>query len=215
MKDYINIFPNAERRYVNHTKVEVRAESEGIKTIRGYAAMFNISTDLGWCKEIIQTGAFDDCLEDDIRCLFNHESEYILGRTSSKTCRVGVDNVGLWYECDLDESNTDHMNLYRSIMRGDINQSSFAFSIKEQNWTFSEGEDDVRTIIKCERLYDVSPVTYPAYESTTVSARAKADYDQMKKQIEDEKQSIIDEANERDAFVLRHRNFKLKHNIQK
>lgn len=211
MKDYINNLPNAERRYLNHNKVEVR-EDEGtkVKTIRGYAAMFNIQTDLGWCKEVIAPGAFDECLGDDIRCLFNHEAEYILGRTASNTCRVGVDTVGLWYECDLDEENSDHMNLYRSIMRGDINQSSFAFSIKESQWNFTE-EADIRTIIKCERMYDVSPVTFPAYETTTVSARSKDEYNTLKAQLIEESEGPKRDA---EAFAMRHKNFKLKNNIK-
>lgn len=211
MKDYIKTLPDAERRYIQHNKVEVREdETTQTKTIRGYAAMFNKPTDLGWCTEVISVGAFDDCLGDDVRCLFNHESEYILGRTASKTCRIGVDAEGLWYECDLDSENSDHMNLYRSIMRGDVSQSSFAFTIKEQTWKFVEGESDMRTIVKVEKLYDVSPVTYPAYGDTSVSARSKQEYDSLKAEIENEKNK---EQNEKEAFAMRHKNFKLKNNI--
>jgi len=204
MKDYINTLANAERRFLPNQKVEVRAEDSQTKTIRGYAALFNQPTDLMWCMEVIAAGAFDDCLGDDIRCLFNHSSESVLGRTLANTCRVGVDDIGLWYECDLDEGNTDHMNIYRSILRGDINQSSFAFSIKEFSWEFTD-DCDTRTILKVEKLYDVSPVTYPAYQDTTVSARGKEDYEALKKSISDEKST---EANKREAFAMKWKTIK-------
>jgi HK97 family phage prohead protease len=206
MKDYINTIDKAERRYLPNQKVEVRALADGTESyiIRGYAALFNVPTELGYCQEIIAPGAFDDCLEDDVRCLFNHSSESVLGRTKAGTLEIGTDSMGLYYECQLDSLNTDHMNLYRSIQRGDINQSSFAFTISEVQWNFSE-ELDTRTIIKCECLYDVSPVTYPAYQDTTVSARGREDYDIMKHDIAEEKQLEI---NKREAFAMRWTNFK-------
>jgi HK97 family phage prohead protease len=214
-KDYINNIPDAERRVFQGHKLQVRADESGKKTIRGYAAIYNSVTDLGWCKEIIVQGAFDDCLNDDVRCLFNHDSDNVLGRTLSGTCRVGSDYIGLWYECDLDENNTDHMNLWGCIKRGDITQSSFAFSIAECEWEFGSEEyegEDLRRIIKCGQLFDVSPVTYPAYQNTSVSARSKYDYEIQKKELLEAKAKPKSDA---DAFAMKYRNFKLKNNIQK
>lgn len=143
----------------------------------GIAAVVNQVTDMGWYEEVIMPGAFDDAINaDDLdcRCLFNHEEELILGRTKSGTCRLGVGSNGeLEYEYDADYKNPLHLQVARSIMRGDISQSSFAFTIAEYSWAKSEkyGDGYLRKIIKVGKLYDVSPVTYPAYEETMTEAR--------------------------------------------
>ena len=109
------------------------------------------------------------------RCLFNHECELILGRTKSNTCKVFVNADGnLEYTWVPDYENPTHVSVVRSIMRGDITQSSFAFTIKEQTWTDSTkyGTMGKRTIKVIDELFDVSPVTYPAYAETEADARS-------------------------------------------
>lgn len=174
-KDYISNIENAERRYFltdAKAKVEKRAEGEGEDYyITGYAAKFNNETDLGYLREIILPGAFDDVMGDDVRALKNHDENMLLGRTYSKTAEIGKDDIGLWYRVKLDSRNSDHMNLYYSIERGDISESSFAFIIKEQSFVKGEnGQNNLRKIMKIERLFDVSPVTYPAYKNTSINA---------------------------------------------
>lgn len=165
-------------------KIELRADTapaEGgdtatdSRTVVGYAALFNsASEDMGF-TEIIEPGAFSDCMNDDVRCLFNHDANLILARTASGTLHIAEDKVGLRYEFDIPD--TTFGNDFRVMLkRGDVNQSSFSFTVKEQSWeTLKDDGGDVhytRRIKKVERLYDVAPVTYPAYADTTVAIRS-------------------------------------------
>ena len=175
--------------------VNYREDGEGMpKEIGGIAAVINSVTDLGYFEEVIMAGAFDNALSKDydIRCLFNHEAELILGRTKANTCKVFVNADGnLEYTWVPDYENPTHMSVVRSIMRGDITQSSFAFTIKEQTWSESTkyGTMGKRTIKVIEDLYDVSPVTYPAYEETEADARSIAQLRDQELEIEAAKRS--------------------------
>ena len=175
--------------------VNYREDGEGMpKEIGGIAAVINSVTDLGYFEEVIMAGAFDNALSKDydIRCLFNHEADLILGRTKADTCKVFVNGDGnLEYTWVPDYENPTHMSVVRSIMRGDITQSSFAFTIKEQNWSESEkyGSMGKRSIKMIDNLYDVSPVTYPAYEDTEADARSIAQLRDQELEIEAAKQS--------------------------
>ena len=183
-----------ERRTFTGTVI-ARSEGENMpKEIGGIAAVINSVTDLGYFEEVIERGAFDYALskEYDIRCLFNHEAELILGRTLSGTCNVFVNADGnLEYTWVPDYENPTHMSVVRSIMRGDITQSSFAFTIKEQRWSESTkyGTMGKRTIMVIEDLYDVSPVTYPAYADTEADARSIVAMRDEEREIENAKQS--------------------------
>ena len=175
--------------------VNYREDGEGMpKEIGGIAAVINSVTDLGYFEEVIMAGAFDNALSKDydIRCLFNHEADLILGRTKADTCKVFVNGDGnLEYTWIPDYENPTHMSVVRSIMRGDITQSSFAFTIKEQSWSESEkyGTMGKRKITIIEDLYDVSPVTYPAYEDTEADARSIAAIRDQELEIEAAKRS--------------------------
>lgn len=148
---------------------EVRAAGDDSLVIEGYAANFDQETDLGIFREKIAHGAFDAVLEDDVRLLLNHTGAP-MARTTNGTLELTVDESGLRYRAALADTQ-EGRDLYKLIKRGDISQSSFAFTIEEQTWS----EDrNVRTIDKVGRLLDVSPVTYPAYPTTTVSARQMA-----------------------------------------
>ena len=183
-----------ERRTFTGTVI-ARAEGNAMPTeIEGIAAVINSVTDLGYFEEVIEAGAFDYALskEYDIRCLFNHEAELILGRTKANTCKVFVNADGnLEYTWVPDYENPTHVSVVRSIMRGDITQSSFAFTIKEQKWTESTkyGTMGKRTIMVIEDLYDVSPVTYPAYIDTEADARSIVAMRDQEREIESAKQS--------------------------
>jgi uncharacterized protein len=145
---------------------EVRAAGDDTLVIEGYAANFEQTTDLGYFRETIARGAFDGVLEDDVRLLLNHDGAP-MARTTNGTLELSVDESGLRYRAALADTQ-DGRDLYKLIKRGDISQSSFAFTIEEQSWNEDRTE---RTISKVGRLMDVSPVTYPAYPTTTVSAR--------------------------------------------
>lgn len=183
-----------ERRIFTGTVI-ARAEGEDMpKQIGGIAAVINSVTDLGYFEEVIERGAFDYALnkEYDIRCLFNHEAELILGRTTASTCNVFVNGDGnLEYTWVPDYENPTHMSVVRSIMRGDITQSSFAFTIREQKFTDSVkyGTMGKRSITVIEDLYDVSPVTYPAYSDTEADARSLMAMRQQELEIENARHS--------------------------
>jgi HK97 family phage prohead protease len=159
-----------ERRYA---KIEVRAKDDGAasRTIRGYAALFESPTDLGYITEEIAKGAFDDVLKNDVVALFNHDANLPLSR-SGAGLTIGVDDTGLWYEFDAPNTTVGN-DLLENIRSGVIKQSSFSFSVKEEKWTdMGKNKPHKRTILKVEQLYDVSPVTFPAYADTTVATRS-------------------------------------------
>jgi HK97 family phage prohead protease len=139
---------------------------------------------MGWYKEMIMQGAFDEVLGDDVRALVNHEDELVLARTKSKTLELWLDEKGnLKYRFKV-PNRSYALDLYDAIVAGDVDQSSFAFTVKEESWVNGQGgEPDLRKIIKFEKLYDVSPVTFPAYEDTTV---AKRNHETIEKPIVEE-----------------------------
>jgi len=168
-----------ERRVFALDKIGVEMRGEGDKAtpvIRGHAAIFDtLSDNLGGFREQIAPGAFDDVLSDDVRALFNHNPDHILGRSQAGTLRLSVDNTGLSYEVDPPDTQIGR-DLVTSMRRGDINQSSFAFTVAPDGDSWDEDEDGrvVRTITKFKQLFDVSPVTYPAYPDATVGLRSLA-----------------------------------------
>lgn len=162
-----------ERRLVT-ASIEIRTEGDdNTRRIAGYAALFHSqSEDLGGWREIILPAAFDDVIGDDVRALWNHDPSAVLGRTSSGTLRLTQDRRGLFYEVDLPDTQIGR-DIMESIRRGDINQSSFAFTVAEDFWEpGGGGAPPVRKIYKFARLFDVGPVAYPAYPATSVSVRA-------------------------------------------
>lgn len=160
-----NQYKDAEKRTAG--TIEVR-ESEGDEMIlEGYASVFNEETDLGHFREVIKPGAFDDVLDNDVRALINHDPNLVLGRTTNGTLELSVDERGLKYRVKLG-NQTYARDFYESVKRGDITQSSFAFTIDQQSWN---EERTLRSVDKVRTLLDVSPVTYPAYSQASVMAR--------------------------------------------
>lgn len=156
---------------------EFRAVREDDKPPRltGYAAVFDsLSEDLGGFRERIAKGAFAAVLGDDVRSLWNHDPNFLLGRTASGTLRLAEDEVGLAIENDMPDTAFAR-DLGVLIDRGDVREMSFAFTVGDDVWT-AEGDEVTRTITRIDRLYDVSPVTFPAYPDTSVAARAFADW---------------------------------------
>lgn len=146
------------------------------RTVVGYAAKFNSdSEDMGFI-EVIEPGAFREAIpKSDIRALFNHDPNHVLARSTSGTLKVEEDAIGLRYEFDLPETTTGN-DLLIMLQRGDVSQSSFGFTVKDQAWETKKLENGefqrTRRIKAVERLYDVSPVTYPAYADTAVAMRS-------------------------------------------
>ncbi len=157
-------------------EVEVRTEADAPAMIRGYAAVIGqVSEDMGFL-EVIEPGAFDGVLGDDVRALWNHNAEKVLGRTKTGTLRIWADERGLGYEVELPDAQWARDAL-ASVQRGDVDQSSFGFEVDEagQRWERLADGTPLRHIVRFKRLYDVSPVTFPAYQSTTAEARGMAE----------------------------------------
>ncbi len=159
--------------------INYRAVDEGMPTeFGGIAAVVDSVTDLRYFEEKIERGAFESVLEDDVRVLFNHDPSAMLGRTKSGTAKVFLNSNGdLEYTWKPDYENPLHLQVARSIMRGDVTQSSFAFTVSEYSWAKSEkyGDNSMHIVRKIDKLLDVSPVTYPAYEDTLAEARSILD----------------------------------------
>jgi len=169
------------RCFDNPVNIEIRKDDSGEekRTITGYAAVFNqLSRTIGWFKEKIDPAAFEGRLEDDVVALYNHDFNLVLARTISKTLKLEVDDTGLRYEFEAPNTTTGN-DLVEMVTRGDIQHSSFSFSVLDENWEEDEEGAEIRTILKVKRLYDVSPVTFPAYLQTNVDV-AKRSYEQWK-----------------------------------
>jgi HK97 family phage prohead protease len=156
------------------------AASDDDKKIRGYAALFNVETELyPGVREKIAPGAFRNALaKSDIRLLLNHDPNHVLGRNKAKTLTVFEDEKGLPFEANLPDSRGD---VLESIKRGDIDQCSFGFKIKSQQWDDLEDGSVMRTITEVAELFDVSVVTYAQYPETVVSHDAKEVYEKRMK----------------------------------
>ena len=185
-----------EERFLNIKTSELRAAkmqpaspadpnepAEPQLTLTGYAAVFDQGADIGgmWV-EYVRKGAFDKTLQEaDVRCLYNHDTNIVLGRNTAGTLRLKTDKTGLYFECDLPDTGAAE-SLWESINRGDVTQCSFGFRTIKDRWYQEEiaGTDSAGKPIKIMRdarellevqLFDVSPVTYAAYDGTSVSAR--------------------------------------------
>lgn len=159
--------------------LQTRNENEDEFIIEGYFAVFNQETEL-WkgAFEVIAPVAFDGTLSNDIRALINHDTALVLGRNKSGTLELKTDSRGLWGKIRLNPKDTDAMNLYERVKRGDVDQCSFGFNIIDESTEFREDGTVKWTINKAD-LHEVSVVTFPAYENTVVQAR-HAQYEEMK-----------------------------------
>ncbi len=162
------------------TKFETREEN-GEKRIEGYFAVFDSNYEL-WdgATESIGRNAFDGALADDIRALIDHETRLVLGRTTAGTLTLRVDEHGLWGSIRINEADSDAMNLYARVQRGDVSQCSFGFDILQERTDVDSATGAVHWTIEKVKLYEVSCVTFPAYKETAIQARAE-EYRDIKK----------------------------------
>lgn len=176
-----------ERRTFIMDAVKVERRDNAPPILKGHAAVFGqLSEDLGGYRESIQKGAFAEAIEkDDIRALWNHNPDHVLGRNRAGTLVLAEDSRGLSIEITPPDTQMAR-DLLVSIERGDVNQMSFAFSPKPggQDWAKDDSGQVVRTL-KAVRLYDVSPVTYPAYVQTDIGLREMRAWQESLKQPAD------------------------------
>lgn len=162
-----------EVRMLSGAQLRAKADKPGAE---GYAAVFNEVADLGWFKETIKPGAFRRAISEkqDVRALMNHDENLILGRTKSNSLTLKEDGKGLNFDCDFPDTQAAK-DLHTLMLRGDIDQCSFGFIVREQTWRqikLDDGTSDEIREIEDLDLMDVSIVTFPAYEATSCEARA-------------------------------------------
>ncbi|NHE57962.1 HK97 family phage prohead protease [Cyclobacterium plantarum] len=156
------------------SNIEFRTlEENESKYIQGYALKFDtLSKDLGGFYETINRQAINDTTDlSDVVALFNHNPLYVLARKSNDvdTLELKVDDTGLYYKFEIDEEISYHKDLFRNIQKGNISKSSFAFKVNDNGESWEKRDDKyIRTITSFKGIYDVSPVTNPAYEDTSV-----------------------------------------------
>lgn len=167
------------------SELKVRSQTEEDQTqapmIEGYFAVFNQETELwqGMFEEIAP-GAFDNSLADnDIRCLFDHDSAIVLGRSAAGTLALTVDERGLYGKVMINQDDTEAMNIYQRVKRGDISGCSFGFDPIDEE-LINRDDGTVKFIVKEADTLEVSIVTFPAYPQTEIEAR-KADVNKMTK----------------------------------
>ena len=169
---------------------ETREDGEN-PVIEGYFSVFNTTYDMGFdMSESVAPGAFTKSLSNDVRALINHDSTYVLGRTSAHTLELREDSRGLWGKITLNPNDSDAMNLYERVKRGDVSQCSFGFNIVSENTDIREDGSVHWTITEAD-LHEVSVCTFPAYEETAVSARAHDLEEIKKRQLEKRRSELI------------------------
>ena len=197
-KDERNLknYNQMEKRIFN---IETRVDSteDGRDLVVGHASVYDSrSNNLGGFYEFIERGAFTEELiaNSDVRALINHDPNLILARNTSGTLNLTADERGLKYEFEMPETSYGK-DLAISMKRGDITQSSFAFTVAEDDWSTDDEGNNIRTIKKIDRLYDISAVTYPAYNMAesdlVVAKRGLKEYQQSL--VEETKEEIIEE----------------------
>ena len=171
--------PSHDVRYIVN-QFEARTMDGSKAVISGYASIFDRSSQVlgGGFVEQIKRGAFTKTLQergtqtsrDDIKALFNHSTDLVLGSKRAGTLKLSEDTKGLHYEVDLDLDITHHRSAFKMIERGDVTNSSFGFDVIEERWSVSENSNDpvLREVLET-RLYEVSPTPFPAYEDSTVT----------------------------------------------
>lgn len=172
-----------EQKEIRSFTFEVRAEEneEHSHFLSGRPIVYNSETDLGWYRETIAEGALDGTDLRDVRFLINHNTDMIpLARsrnnTDNSTMQMIVDEEGMKIRVDLDiESNSDARALYSAVSRGDITGMSFMFTVRGDKWDDVDSDSPKRTITDISRVFEVSAVTFPAYEATSIVARGLSD----------------------------------------
>lgn len=182
---------NRQMRSVSTEFFATRDDKTQKLKIEGYFAVFNSNYEIApGLSESIAPGAFDNTLSGDIRALINHDTTLVLGRTKAKTLELRTDARGLWGSIDINPNDTDAMNLYNRVQRGDVDQCSFGFDIVNEETEFRE-DGSVHWTIKEVVLYEVSPCTFPAYEETNIAARTKERDELMKRKNEAWKEKML------------------------
>ena len=162
---------------------KLRSEGEAMY-IEGYFVVFDQPYYIDdWYEERVDRGAFEGCDMSDVRALMDHRTDMVLGRTTSNTLTLSIDDTGIFGSILVNSADTDAVNLHARVQRGDVNQASFGFD--EDSVTYDDLPDGRtrRTINSISKLYEVSVCTFPAYEGTYVTARSSDAAAQIRAEI--------------------------------
>lgn len=160
------------------TSYETRAE-ENIGIIKGRPIVFDSETDLGWYREIIDRSALDNTDLRDVRLCLDHDTSFVYARSrnnnANATMRIGVDDEGLFFEATLDLRSAKANDLFIAVQRGDMDKMSFMFVVESDEWQDLDTEKPLRIIRAISVVYELSIVTFPAYDNTSVQAASHSD----------------------------------------
>lgn len=173
-----------EKRNLTTNDVEIREDENGNKTINGYAVKWDMkSVTMGWrrFKEQFKRGAFTESLtNDDQLALWSHDTSKVLGRTKNGSLRLFEDDIGLRFELDLLDTTLGE-DAYKTIKRGDVDGVSFGFQMLKQEWDEADPDNVIRSVTHA-KLLEISPVAFPAYPDSQVSARSSDPYEHHKQE---------------------------------
>ena len=188
------------------------AGKEQLKRIDGHPAIYDSMTSIGdWYYEVIERGAFDRTDFDDVLLCVNHETRKIpLARSRrnnvNSTMRIKTDNVGLYFEADIDiDNNQEARQLYSSIQRGDMAGMSFIFNVEEESWENMDKDMPTRRVKSIKKVYEVCAASFPAYESTDINARDKSALDNAKLALDNARSQELDNSKKLDIYKLKNK----------
>lgn len=180
-----------EQRTLKLNNFETRSTEDGELHLVGYFVRYDdVYSVWDGVTESIAKGAFADSINDDVRALFNHNTDIVLGRTKAGTLKLEDRELGLWGDITINQKDTDAMNAYARNERGDISGASFGFEIESEERTVSEDGSVHYTIKKVNPLYEISLCTYPAYQATHVEARHANEENIKKRSLEEWKHQM-------------------------
>lgn len=202
---------NSEKKIERRFDVAFRAEKDeehGYHVV-GVPIVFDKETDLGWFTEVIDRHALDDSDMKDVRFLVNHNVDMIpLARSrnnnSNSTMQMWIEEDGMHIRVDLDvDGNSESASLYSAIKRGDVTGMSFMFSVDGEDWEDLESDKPKRTITKIKRVYEVSAVTFPAYDQTSIQAASYEEaLESAESVLENAKQRKLDEDTRKEILMM-------------
>ena len=179
---------------------ETREDTEkGLGIIEGRPIVYETKAHLGYFSEIIERGALEKTNLKDVRLCLNHDTSFVYARSrnnnENSTMKLKTDEKGLFFTAKLDIENSPRAkDLYSAIRRNDITQMSFMFTIDKEKWEDLESECPIRRITEIGQVFEISAVTFPAYEATEVTARNKSDLDRARAALERAKVQALDNA---------------------
>jgi HK97 family phage prohead protease len=186
---------------------QTRDDGEKRGLVSGRPVVLNSRTDLGFCDEVIDSGALAKTDLSDVRLCLNHDTSYVYARSrnnnGSSTMQISTDALGLSFEAELDiENSPAAQDYYSAISRGDIDKMSFMFTIDGYEWENLESDHPTRHITSIGKIFEISAVTFPAYQSTSIEARNSEELESIRSELESAREQLRKEPPDGDNIEL-------------